>query len=176
MGIKILDLLDKIVSGPFAPPFHVFKAIWDEEIGKKSWEDFYVEALSDAVKKMQPSLEKHVEKGEEIGVNKKAFIDAIRQDLAINFEDINQISENDCSKEFLDALVKRDALILGGHNLSEEGYKNFTFHLIQAARGLFYQKVIDHEGAYKKALFEKVYSAIVNDPKMHWNISTKAKL
>lgn len=150
----LLALLDRYIfsgiTGSFA--WEILKSGW-QKTTRKSWEYLYLESFSIAIQKMHKQLMQYAVDGV-IELDNESFHRALHYELAV---DVNDKSFNDMGAEkFLallgDALFKKQALIIGGNNLSKDDYINLISQVTQQAREIFRNSILTNEFAFRQAV------------------------
>jgi hypothetical protein len=140
---------------PSNAAWDIIKLAW-EKANEKDWEEIYLEAFQAAVAEMRPSLARYADG--DIGLDEKSLRQALHRDLqaAVDVTSVGDLTAEEFTKRLAGALCERQALTIGGHNLSEPDYAQLTRNLVQQAISLFKKLVIKNESAFRKAILAEV--------------------
>ena len=152
--LKVLE--EYIFAGvPSNAAWDLIKVAW-EKFNGRSWEELYLEAFRAAFDTDRSHLTKYVHNGE-LSFDEQKLLGVLHQDLGIVVEKlpISQLTE----KTFIDivavSLKEREALIIGGHNLTEEDYAQLIRNLVQNATMIFKDSVIQNPIAFQQAMIDE---------------------
>jgi hypothetical protein len=153
----LLDMLDKhIFSGlPSKAAWELIKTAW-EKANEKSWEELYYEAFQLALVEERPRLARYADG--DIGLDKDTLHRVLHQDLLapVNAMSVTDLAGEEFIEKLSAALCERQALMIGGHNLTEADYGQLTRNLVRQATSLFKQSVLKNEPAFRKAMLAEV--------------------
>jgi hypothetical protein len=157
--IPLLSLVDNFIfSGvPSNLVYDLIKTAW-QKANEKTWDDLYFDSFRNAMREMQPILARYGDSPPEF--DDTALDLVLRQNLSV---DIGQMSFLDLTrKEFVSMLVKslkkRQALMIGGHNLTDLDYEQLLSRFIDYAQSSFKESIIQNENAFRKEILTETWS------------------
>lgn len=153
----LLDILDNyIFSGvPSNAAWDLIKFAW-EKANEKGWEELYLEAFQLAISEEHSRLA-HYADGD-IDLDEEALRRTLHQDLtvAVDSMSVSDLAAEQFIQGLAVALCERQALIIGGHNLSEADYMQLMLNLVKQATSLFKQSVLENEPAFRQAILAEI--------------------
>ncbi|MFZ2489706.1 MAG: NB-ARC domain-containing protein, partial [Anaerolineae bacterium] len=152
-----LDLLDKyIFSGvPSNAVYDLLKAGW-QKVNERAWEDLYLDAFEAALQDERPRLARYADG--EITLGREELHRTLHYELATSIASmpLSELTSQDFAVFLAKALVQQQALVIGGHALSETDYAQLVLRLVQHATARF-----------KAAVTEKAFQQVMVDQALH---------
>ena len=126
-------------------------------ITKRTWEDLFYDSFRQAFNGMRPQLEQYTQDGE-VKFNEAAFRKLLRQNLALNIgnSSLSETERDEFTHILADHMSRADVLIIGGHTLSDESYRQLVRNLIEQASAEFRIAVLKDEQAFRQAILAEV--------------------
>lgn len=150
------DLLNgQIFSGvPSNAVWDLIKVTW-EKVTARSWEDLYLDAFEAALVSERPRLAKYSDG--DIGLDRETLRQVLHYDLVAPVASlgIGTLTDEQFVASLAAALADRQALIIGGHNLSQEDYEQIVRGLVGRATVTFRTSVMTDQAAFQQALLEE---------------------
>ncbi len=151
--MTLLSLFDKyIFSGvPSSAAWDLTKATW-EKLNQRSWKELYLDAFESALVDERPRLQKYA--GGEISLSRETLHRALHQDLAaaVYKMPLSSLTDEEFIEILASALKERQALVIGGHNLTEDDYAQLIRNLVRKAAVLFKTSVTQNPAAFQQAM------------------------
>ena len=136
--------------------YDVVKSGWVAATNK-TWEQLYINAFQAALKDQYENLAKKYGDNGDIYLDESQIRKALYQDLEmpIDLGAMTALTDDQFTDRLAKALHKREALIIGGHNLSEMDYASLVNRLVQLAASSFKQNIISNEKAFRQAVLKE---------------------
>jgi len=152
----LIDLLDKyIFSGvPSNAAWDLIRSIW-EKVNERSWEDLYLDAFEAALRDARPRLKKYSD--DEVSLDRQVLRRTLHQDLAVSVSamPLSALADERFAGALARALAERQALIIGGHSLTQDDYAQLVRNLVRQATALFKSSVRRNQIAFQHAMIEE---------------------
>jgi hypothetical protein len=150
----LLALLDSYIFSGITSSiaWEILKSGW-QKANQKSWEYLYLESFSIAVQKMQIQLMQYTVDGV-VELDNEDLHRALKYELAVDItsKSFNDVGTSEFVKILSEALFKKQVIIIGGNNLSQDDYINLISHVIQQAREIFRNSILTNEFAFRQAV------------------------
>lgn len=147
------DLLNsQLFSGvPSNAVWDLIKVTW-EKVTARSWEDLYLDAFEAALSSERPRLAKYGDG--DIGLDRDTLRQVLHYDLGapVASLEVGTLSDEQFSTGLAVALENRQALTIGGNNLSEEDYAQIVRGLVRRATATFRASVLSDQAAFQRAM------------------------
>ncbi len=127
---------------------------WQQTFGKDI-EELYLDAFEQAIATQRSVLLRY---GELVELDRAALHRALHRDMRVdvNRETLSLLNEDEFIHQLVVALHARQALMIGGHNLTVDEYRHLLRNLIRQANAHLRQKVLENETAFKHILLAEV--------------------
>ena len=151
--LTVLGLLDKYIFGgiPSKATWDLLKGAW-EKANARSWEDLYLDAFDAALAQERPRLAKYADG--EISLDRETLRRILHYDLVapVPTMGLTALTEEEFVGELATMLAERQALIIGGYNLSRDDYAQMVRTLVRKATATFKSSVLKNQAAFQKAV------------------------
>jgi hypothetical protein len=153
---KMFDFLQSYfftgVTGNIA--YEALKKFWRQVFGK-DLETLYLDAFEQAVADERLRLSQY---GDLVELDREALRRALRAELHLNVEQagLAGLSADDFIQQLAEAMHRRQALIIGGHNLTVEDCQQLLRNLIRYATTIMREKVLANEASFNEVLIGEV--------------------
>jgi len=152
----ILTLVEQyLFSGvPSNFVYDLIKTAWQKS-RQKTWEQLFLEAFQNALEEMKPQLLRYGDGY--IEFDQKALQQALSQDINVSISNLSfsQLTEDKFTKELSTALQERNALVIGGHNLTDKGYEQFVRYLVNQAQSIFKNSIVANEDIFRREVISE---------------------
>jgi hypothetical protein len=162
----LIDQLDKyIFSGvPSNAAWDLIKIAW-EKANQRGWEDLYLDAFGAALADARPHLVKYADG--EISLDRETLYRVLHQDLgaAVSAMPLSALTDEQFTRVLAGALADRQALLIGGHNLSQDDYAQLVGNLVRQAAVIFRTSMTQNTAAFQQAMLGEALAnqALVRD-------------
>ena len=135
--------------------YDLIKSGW-VAITNKSWEQLYIDAFQSAIEEQRENLAKYTDNGD-IHIDTSHIRKALHQDLdmPIDLGTMTALTDDQFANRLSKALYKREALIIGGNNLSEFDYASLVNRLVQLAVVSFKRSILSNDQAFREAVLKE---------------------
>ena len=154
----LTDLLGNILfpGVPSNAVYDLIKVVWNKATNK-AWEELYLDAFQEALNQSKPYLKKYAGKGDDITLNRDDLSNILHWNLAaaIDTWSYSQLSDDEFISKLAHAMEAHQVLLIAGHNLSETDYSQIIHNLVDGARTLFKEAILNNEQAFRRAILEE---------------------
>ncbi len=162
-----------IPSGIF---YDIFKKVW-QKTSRKSWEKLYLEAFVSSVQILRNELAKYGDGTINILVDQ--FESALASDISIkiNNASFSTISRTIIEGQIAKAIADKNLLMIGGHTLSEDDYRQLVYRTVDFAQSLFRKEILNNQYMFKEEVLREfkdnrlILEQIQSYLSLHHNIS-----
>ncbi|NEQ53604.1 MAG: hypothetical protein F6K11_26300, partial [Leptolyngbya sp. SIO3F4] len=153
---KFLDVVSEYAfSGvPSNAVYDLIKKAW-KSFTHKSWEELYLEAFQTALKELRPSFVKYIGEGGVIEIEQSELQQILCQELDTDAAIFSELNSDEFASNLAKEMVDRSALILGGHQLSEQDYIHLINNLLHQVRVHFKQAALSNPVVFNRILLEE---------------------
>lgn len=149
----LTDLLDKyIFSGvPSNAVWDLIRGTW-EKVNDRSWEDLYLDAFQVALEEERPHLARYA--NGEIALERETLRQVLNHDLGapVPTMSLGALIDKQFATTLASAMAERQALTIGGHNLSQDDYAQLVHRLVRQAMASFRELVLRNPLAFHQAM------------------------
>jgi hypothetical protein len=149
----LLTLIGGLIFGgvPSNAVYDLLKTGW-ETATARSWESLYLDAFDAALASERPRLAKYADG--DISLDRETLSRVLHNDLAapVGLMGVGALTDEKFVADLSTALANRQALMIGGHNLSEEDYGQIVRVLVHHASTAFRASVLADPDAFQEAL------------------------
>jgi hypothetical protein len=133
--------------------YDLVKSGW-EEVTRKNWNELFFDAFQLAMHDLKPSLSKY---GDYLEIDESKVRQVLNQDLAINLSDaeITFLKIEDLSQTISTRLAEKEALVIGGHNLSQTDYEQLVYRLLEQVKKIFRTSILSNEIAFREMVLRQ---------------------
>jgi tetratricopeptide (TPR) repeat protein len=157
MSLFIDGFADLAFSGvPSSAVYDVLKQLW-QKMSKRDWNNLFLDAFEQVIRDEQPRLQQYVKGDGDIDIDRGALSKILHQELD---QDVlsprySELTNDGKVSVLVQAMVEQDVLILGGHSLSQTGYRHLIWNLVQKVKDKFKAAILQRPQLYQEVLLDE---------------------
>ncbi len=128
--------------------YDIVVKFWRQTFGK-DLQDLFLDAFEQVLDGQRSALRRY---GEAAELDRETLRRALRGDLDVNRASWSDLEQDEFVRRLAQEMHQRQALTIGGHNLSPDEYQGLLRRLVQGAVANLRRKVLENETAFNHVL------------------------
>lgn len=134
--------------------YELIKKTWTT-ITHKTWEEIYLDSFQTALEKSRPRLEKYSKDGGLIQIESEDLQKILHQNIDIDHTVFSELNSHDFVLKITQEIMRKEVLIIGGHQLSSLDYKCLIQDLLTQVNLDFKKSVLSDPSILNRVLLDE---------------------